>query len=174
MIAQPVQPRPAQAGAAIAVIAVDLLVIEFPAALRDRRAQPVKLLLDTLRLSLAGSRYPRIHRRPHQAPPPRSASDPAGRPARPSGPAADRPDPTAARRRGSGWADGTRSRSGSSGSPARATSPWRADPRNRRGRGPQVKLSRPRRTQQNLPFVIRPSKRITSSASRAPAWTPGK
>src|SRR5262249_38233814 len=85
-------------------------------------------------------------------------SDPAGRPARPSGPAADRPDPTGARRRGSGWADGTRSRSGSSGSPARTTSPWRADPRNRSGRCHQVRLSCTRRTQQNLPVVIKPSK----------------
>ena len=174
MISQPVQPRPSQAGAAIAVITVDVLVIQLPATLRDRRAQPVKLLLDTLRLGLADGRHPRIHRRPHQAPPPRSASDPAGRPARPSGPAADRPDPTGARRRGSGSADGTRSRSGSSGSPARTTSPWRTDPRNRSGRCHQLKLSSCRRTQQNLPFVIRPSKKITSSASRPPAWTPGR
>ena len=131
MIAEPVQPRPAQARAAIAVITVDVLVIQLPAALRDRRAQPVKLLLDTLRQGLAGSRHPRIHRRPHQHPPPRSASHPAGRPARPSAPAADRPDPAGARRRGSGSAGGTRSRSGSSGSPARTTSPWRAESRKR-------------------------------------------
>src|SRR5207302_10612102 len=165
VIAQPVQPRPAQAGAAIAVITVDVLVIQLPAALGHRRAQPVKLLLDSLRLRLASSRYPRIHRRPHQAPPPRSASDPAGRPARPSGPAADRPDPTGARHRGSGRADGTHSRSGSSGSPARTTSPWRADPRNRSGRCHQVRLSCTRRTQQNLPFVIRPSRLTTTSAT---------
>ena len=53
--------------------------------------------------------------------------------------------------------DGTRSRSGSSGSPARTTSPWRADPRNRSGRCHQLKLNSSRRTQQNLPFVIRRS-----------------
>ena len=45
-------------------------------------------------------------------------------------------------------------RSGSSGSPARTTSPWRADPRNRSGRCHQLKLSCTRRTQQNLPFAI--------------------
>ena len=174
VIAEPVQPRPADTGAAIAVIAVDVLVIQLPATLRDRRTQPVKLLLDTLRLGLADGRHPRIHRRPHQAPPPPSASDPACRLARPSAPAADRPDPTGARRRRSCSADGTRSRSGSSGSPAKTTSPWREDPRNRSGRCHQLKLSSSRRTQQNLPFVIRPSKKITSSASRPPAWTPGR
>ena len=84
VIAQPVQPRPAHAGAAIAVITVDVLVLQLPAALRGRRAQPVKLLLDTLRLGLAGGRHPRIHRRSHQAPPRRSASGRAGRPARPT------------------------------------------------------------------------------------------
>ena len=92
----------------------------------------------------------------------------------PDAPAAGRPDPTGARRPGSGCTDGRRSRSGSSGSPARATSLWRADPRNRSGRCHQVRLSRTRRTQQNLPFVIRPSRKITSSASRPPAWTPGR
>ena len=39
MIAEPVQPRPSQAGAAIPVIAVDRLILQLPAALRDRRAQ---------------------------------------------------------------------------------------------------------------------------------------
>jgi hypothetical protein len=34
------------AGAAIAVITVDMLVIQFPATFRGRRPQPVKLLLD--------------------------------------------------------------------------------------------------------------------------------
>ena len=69
MIAEPVQPRPSQAGSAIPVITVDVLAVQLPAALRGCRAQPVKLLLDGLRLRLAGSRYPGIHRRPHQAPP---------------------------------------------------------------------------------------------------------
>jgi hypothetical protein len=174
VIPQPVQPRPAQAGAAIAVIAVDMLVLQLPAALRSRRAQPVKLLFDGLRLGLAGGRHPRIHRHTHQVPPRRSAPDPAGRLLRPAAPAAGRPDPTGARRRDTGRADGTRSRSGSSRSPARATSLWRADSRKRSGRCHQLKLSRTRRTQQNLPFVIRPSKKITSSASRPPAWTPDR
>ena len=100
MIPQPVQPRPAQAGAAIAVIAVDVLVLQLPAAPGYRRAQPVKLLLDGLRLGLAGGRHPRIHRSPHQGPPRRSASGSPPRPGTPSAPAAGRPDPTAARRRG--------------------------------------------------------------------------
>ncbi len=69
VIPQPVQPRPPQAGAAIPVITVGMLVIQLPAAFRDRRAQPVKLLLDRLRLRLAGGRHPRIHRCPHRAPP---------------------------------------------------------------------------------------------------------
>ena len=37
VIAEPVQPRPADTGAAIAVITVDVLVIQVPAALRGRR-----------------------------------------------------------------------------------------------------------------------------------------
>jgi hypothetical protein len=69
MIAQPVQPRPAKAGAAIPVIPVDVLVIQLPAAPGNRRAQPVKLLLDSLRLRLAGRRDPGIHRDTHQPPP---------------------------------------------------------------------------------------------------------
>jgi len=69
MITEPVQPGPSQAGSAIPVIAIDVLAVQLPAALRGCRAQPVKLLLDGLRLRLAGSRYPGIHRRPHQAPP---------------------------------------------------------------------------------------------------------
>ena len=99
MVPQPVQPRPAKASAAIAVIAVNMLVLQLPAAPGNSRAQPVKLLLDGLRLGLAGGRHPRIHRYAHQAPPRRSAPDPAGRLLRPSAPAADRPDPTGARRR---------------------------------------------------------------------------
>jgi hypothetical protein len=69
VIAQPVQSRPAQNGAATAVVAVDMQVIQLPAAPGDRCAQPVKLLPDRLRLGLAGGRHPRIHRRLHQAPP---------------------------------------------------------------------------------------------------------
>jgi hypothetical protein len=82
------------------------------------------------------------------------------------------PDPTGARRRDAGRAAGRRSRSGSSGSPARTTSLWRADPRKRSGRCHQLKLSRTRRTQQNLPFVIRPSSR--PSPTPAPSWAPGR
>jgi hypothetical protein len=37
MVPQPVQPRPAQVGAAIAVITVDVQVIQLPATLCDRR-----------------------------------------------------------------------------------------------------------------------------------------
>jgi hypothetical protein len=122
VIAEPVQPRPANTGAAVTVIAVDVLVIQLPAALPGRRAQPVKLLLDALRLSLAGGRDPRIQRHAHQRPPQRSASGRAGRPARPDAPAAGRPDPTGARRPGAGCTGGRRSRSGSSGSPTSATS----------------------------------------------------
>ena len=173
VIAEPVQPRPADTGAAITVITVDMLVIQLPAALRGRRPQPVKLLLDALRLGLAGGRDPRIRRHSHQRPPQRSASGRAGRPARPDAPAAGRPDPTGARRPGAGCTDGRRSRSGSSGSPTRATSLWRRDPRNRSGRCHQVRLNRTRRTQQNLPFVIRPSKKITSSASMSTNTRPG-
>jgi hypothetical protein len=69
VIPQPAQARPAQAGAAKPVITIDMLILQRPAAPRDRRPQPVKLLLDHLRLRLPGGRHPRIHRRPHQAPP---------------------------------------------------------------------------------------------------------
>ena len=54
MIPQPVQPRPAKPGTAITVITVNVLLIQLPAAFGHRRAQPVKLLLDRLRLGLAG------------------------------------------------------------------------------------------------------------------------
>jgi len=54
MITQPVQTRPAQAGTAITAITVNMLPIQHPAASGHRRAQPVKLLLDGLRLGLAG------------------------------------------------------------------------------------------------------------------------
>src|SRR5215216_1142465 len=120
MVPQPVQTRPAKAGAAVAVIAVDVLLVQCPAALGDRRAQPVKLLLDGLGLGLASGRHPRIDRRAHQAPPRRSAPARAGRLARSNAPAADRPDPSGARRRDAGWAGGRRSRSGSWGSPTSA------------------------------------------------------
>jgi hypothetical protein len=102
VIPQPVQARSAQAGAAVAVIAVDVLLVQRPAALGDRRTQPVKLLLDGLGLGLAGRGDPRIDRHAHQAPPRRSAPARAGRLARPSAPAADRPDPTGGRRRDAG------------------------------------------------------------------------
>jgi hypothetical protein len=69
MVPQPVQARPAKPGAAVTVVTIDVPLIQPPAARRDRRAQPVKLLLDALRLSLTNSRHPRIHRHSHQAPP---------------------------------------------------------------------------------------------------------
>ncbi len=165
MVSQPIQARAAQAGAAIAVIAVDMLLLQRPAAPGNRLAQPVKLLLDGLRLGLAGGRHPRIHRRSHQAPPRRSAPDPAPPP---SAPAAGRPDPTGARRRDADSAAGTRSRCGSSGSPIRATSLQRADPRKRSGRCHQLNLSSTALTQQNLSFVIRPSKASTATPKTPP------
>src|SRR6266508_445233 len=168
MVPQPVQTRAAKAGAAVAVVAVDVLVTQCPATLGHRGTQPVKLLLDGLRLGLAGGRDPRIDRRAHQAPPRRSTPARAGRLARPSAPAAGRPDPTGARRRDAGWVGGGRSRSGSLGSPTRTASVWRADRRKRSGRCHQVKLSRTRRTQQNLPFVMRPSS--TTTANSRTAW----
>ena len=71
VIAQPVQARPSQPGAAIAVIAVDVLAVQLPATLRDRRAQPVKLLLDTLRPGPGG--WPA----PAHTPPPASGTSSA-------------------------------------------------------------------------------------------------
>ena len=47
---------------------------------------------------------------------------------------------------------------------------WRVDARNRSGRCHQLKLSRNRRTQQNLPFVIRPSKNASSKPKTRPGW----
>ena len=104
VIPQAVQARPAQAGAAVAVIAIHVPLIQRPAPLGDRRHQPVKLLLDGLGLGLAGRRNPRVHRDTHQAPPVPSAP-PAGcrRLARlSSAPATGRPDPNDGRRRGGG------------------------------------------------------------------------
>jgi hypothetical protein len=80
MITQPVQPRPAQAGAAIAVVTIDVLLVQRPAAPGRRSVQPVKLLLDGLCLGLAGGRHPRIHRSAHQAPPEWSAPPAKPRP----------------------------------------------------------------------------------------------
>jgi hypothetical protein len=100
--------RSAKAGAAIAIVTVDMLLIHRPAAFGNRGTQPVKLLLDGLRLGLADSRHPRIHRCAHQAPPRRSAPGRADRPARPSALTAGRRDPTGARRRGAERAGGRR------------------------------------------------------------------
>jgi hypothetical protein len=69
VVPQAVQTRPAQAGAAVAVIAVDVPLLQCPAVFGDRHPQPIKLLLDGLRLGLAGGRDPRVHRDAHQAPP---------------------------------------------------------------------------------------------------------
>jgi hypothetical protein len=104
VISQAVQARPAEARAAVAVIAIHMPPIQRPAPLGDRRDQPVKLLLDGLRLGLAGRRDPRVHRDTHQAPPVPSA--PPARCRRlarlSSAPAAGRPDPNDGRRRGGG------------------------------------------------------------------------
>jgi hypothetical protein len=61
VVAQPVQARPAKAGAAVAVVTVDMLGIQDPATLTHRATQPLKLLLDGLGLGLAAGGDPRIH-----------------------------------------------------------------------------------------------------------------
>jgi hypothetical protein len=71
MIAEPIQPRPPQAGAAKAVIAVDMLVLQLPAAPGNRRAQPVKA---AARWSAPG---PGGWLRPAPTPPPASGTSSA-------------------------------------------------------------------------------------------------
>jgi hypothetical protein len=71
MITQLVQPEPAKAGTAIAVVTVNVLLIQRPPTADSRRVQPGKLLLDSLRSGLSDGRHARIHRRAHQAPSPR-------------------------------------------------------------------------------------------------------
>src|SRR6266536_277152 len=104
VVAQPVQARTAKAGAAVAVVTVDMLLIQDPATLTHRSTQPLKLLLDGLRLGLAAGGDPRIHPHAHQAPPVASAPPPGRRRAAPSpsAPAAGRPGPNGGRRRGGG------------------------------------------------------------------------
>ncbi len=58
--------------------------------------------------------------------------------------------------------------------PQRTVPPGQAQPHpphNRSGRCHQVRLSRTRRTQQNLPFVIRPSRNASRRPRPRPAWT---
>ena len=81
MIAQPVQPRSIDTGAAAAVITVAVLVIQLPAALRGRRAKPVKVLLDTLRLSLTRQQLIGLDHRERS-----SAVEAGGQPGRRPGP----------------------------------------------------------------------------------------
>src|SRR6266536_5764945 len=102
VVTQPVQTRPTQTGAAVAIVTVDMLVIQDPATLTHGGTQPLKLLLDGLRLGLAAGGDPRIHPRAHQAPPVALAPPPGRRRAAPSpsAPAAGRPDPNGGRRRG--------------------------------------------------------------------------
>src|SRR5215207_4471289 len=58
-----------ETGATIAVITVDMLLGETPTVLLNQVAQAGQLLVDRLRLSLAGGRHPRIDCDTHELSP---------------------------------------------------------------------------------------------------------
>jgi hypothetical protein len=68
-ISQPVQSRPTKTGTTMAVIPVDLLVLNPPILLLGVGLKPTQLLLDGLVLSLALSGYSDIKCYSHEAPP---------------------------------------------------------------------------------------------------------
>jgi hypothetical protein len=168
-VAQSVQARTPEAGAAVAVVAKDVLLHQVPTVSRGMGAQAVKLLLNGLRLSLAPARNPGIRGYLHGGSPPRR---PAERPGERIGwrarlwpaEATDRPCPTAV-----ALSDGRPA----AGEPSTAAASW-LTPRGRDPLGTMPSASSaarsapsrprrcgrtnsPRRIRQNLPFANRPS-----------------
>src|SRR4051812_12920956 len=100
-IAQPVQARTPEAGAAVAIVAKDVLLHQVPAGSHGMGAQALKLLLNGLRLSLAPARDTGIGGYLHGGSPPRRPTERPGEQACltgrrwPAG-AVDRSCPTAA------------------------------------------------------------------------------
>src|SRR5689334_19611907 len=168
-IAQSVQAGTPEAGAAVAVVAKDVLLHQLPAASQSMGAQALKLLLNGLRLSLTPARNPGIGGYLHGGSPPRR---PVERPGERMGwraqlwpaEATDRPCPTAV-----ALLDGRPA----AGEPSTAAASW-PTPRGRDPLGTTLPASSavesapdrprrcgrrnsPRRVRQNLPFANRPS-----------------
>ena len=156
--------RPADTGAAIAVIAVDVLVLQVPATLRGRR--PSRSSCCSMPCAWAW-RWPG----PAHTPPLASASSSAisARPGRLPCPArpASSPDRWAGshRRSPSGrglyWRQTVQVRGHRALLPGQHRYEEQIAANQAAGLRHQVRLSRTRRTQQNLPFVIIPSRRTS-------------
>ncbi len=80
-LAQPLQPRPAQRRATVAIVAEDGLVCHAPPLRTHMDTQPFQLLLNRLRLGLPQRRHPHVDRDTHHP-----APFPRARPLPPSGP----------------------------------------------------------------------------------------
>ncbi|MBV9776235.1 MAG: hypothetical protein JO143_04215, partial [Acetobacteraceae bacterium] len=77
-VAQVIEAGTPQAGAAVAVVAKDVLLRQLPAASRSMGAQAVKLLLNGLRLGLTPARNPSVCGYLHGGSPPRRPAERAG------------------------------------------------------------------------------------------------
>ena len=168
-VAQAVQARTPETGAAVASVAKDLVLRQGPALRCGMRVQAVDLLVNGLRPSLASARNPDVAGYLHDGSPPRGpterAEEPAGRRARRRpAEAPDRPCPTAVVPLDGRPAAGARSTAAASwpaprgqdplGTAAPAPGSARSDPdRARRC----ARTNRPRRIRQNLSFANRPS-----------------
>src|SRR5918994_3650004 len=182
-VAQAVEPRARQHGAAVAVVAEDMSQIEGPVLGRVRanmRGQPLELLLNGLVVDLVAGRDAPVDRYAHGTPPAGSGT-PAPWSARagssPTAGGAGRPDPSAAGRSRSARRCAERARcvaaAAACSSPRRVTSPgsWglpgpRSPPR---ARG-QLSRSCPGRVRQNLSFVIRPLNEPLRGLDAAAGW----
>jgi hypothetical protein len=178
-LAQAVEARPVQAGAAAAVVAEHVAGGHAPAPSLGVGAQPFELLVSGLRQGLAPRRHAGVEGYSHGGSPP--VRPPEGRPDRRPAPtaAAGRPDPTAVPPPGG--------RPGA-GSPPSAVASWSApegqDPPETAVLGLDGSRSapsrprrhdsarRPRRVRQNLSFANRPSPRGCAGRSPSPSARP--
>ena len=169
-VAQVIETRTPQGGAAVAVIAKDVVEGHVPALLPRVAHQAFQLLLDRLGLGLAPRRHARVERHPHGWPPVRrgrAMRRQARRPVPPSRPAAPgRPGPSGVGLPGPAASSDVRSTGIASAPPVRRASAEAAPARvdlSRSDRRDQLSRRRVRRTRQNLSFAIRPSSRTTGA-----------
>ncbi len=163
-ISQAIQSRPVQVGSADRLISKDIFRRQFPPFLRYIGQQPFQLLFNGLGLSLMLSRYSRIDRYSHKAPPvPPASGFPRGNERFPR--SNDRLDPSGLVHPNTLSLPVARSTVASWGPPHLSFSSVEASPdmvaevRNRNGRRQWFRCSWPVRIKQNLSFVISPLKK---------------